>query len=246
MLYIAYLPKPKGELYDDRKIHKILTWYTKLTQDKYSIIAAPGYFSTTDASIEDYLFELTRLLTNDGDVAVGNRKIGFLNGMNGHYNTTSGKNSIIAEHNKHLGGSEFGRIQLMPKKEFDHRKMMCFFCERGTEHPEITLDSLDPFLQTVHVGAVLIGSSNQSKTSYFEQKASKGETDVFLVDAEDDLWVQIALETLHNGEQGEWPGLLKDDDNIVITKSFSGKGHYDTQEFLKNILRELLTNGLDA
>ena len=42
MLYIAYLPKPKGDHVDQRKVHKILKWYTKLTGDKYSIIAAPG------------------------------------------------------------------------------------------------------------------------------------------------------------------------------------------------------------
>ena len=34
-------------------------------------------------------------------------------------------------------------------------------------------------------------------------------------------------------------------DEIVIAKSFYGKGHSDTQEFLKDILRDVLKNGLD-
>lgn len=34
-------------------------------------------------------------------------------------------------------------------------------------------------------------------------------------------------------------------DEIVIAESFYGKGHSDTQEFLKDILRDVLKNGLD-
>ena len=148
---------------------------------------APGYFSTTESSISSYLNELTTLLTAGGKVELKKRKIGFLNGMNGHYQITKGANTIIEEHNIQISNLKLTRIQLNPKKEFDHRKMMCFFCEDGSDSSEITLDNLDAFLENVYVGAVLIGSSNQSKTTYFDEYAKKGETDVFLIDASDDI-----------------------------------------------------------
>lgn len=240
MLYIAYLPKPKGEHVDQRKVHKILKWYTKLTGDKYSIIAAPGYLSKTDHTIGVYLHELSGLLTDNF-----NRRIGLLNGMNGHYKITNSPHTIIEEHNAQLSNHSFAQIQLNAKKEYDHRKMMCFFCEKGAGHSEITLENLDEFFENVHVGAVLIGSSNQSKTSYFEEFANKGEADILMIDPGEDLSVQKAFNAFENEQKGEWAGLLEGDDGIVITKSFHGGGHYHTQDFLKDILRELLINGLE-
>lgn len=240
MLYIAYLPKYKGEEKEQRKVNNILKWYAELTREKYSIVAAPGYLSKTSYTIGIYLHELSRLLTDNY-----NRKIGLLNGMNGHYKITSSQNTIIEEHNAQLSNHSFKQIQLNAKKEYDHRKMMCFFCEKGVGHSEITLKNLDDFFKNVHVGAVLIGSSNQSNTTYFQDCATKGETDIFLIDASDDQDVQIALTAFEQGKRSEWSGLLEGNEDIVITKSFHGRGHYHTQGFLKDILRELLINGLE-
>lgn len=238
MLYIAYLPKTKGEHITERKVNRILKWYTNLTGNKYSIIASPGYFSTTNSSIDLYLRELSGVLT-----AGFNRRIGFLNGMNGHHNTISGS-TIIDEHNKKLGLYNFNQIVLNPKREFDHRKMMCFFAEKGEPYSEITLDNLESFLNDVYVGAILIGSSNQSKTTYFDDFAKKGEADIFMFDVTEDLYCEHKIEQMlfENANDND---VLSYNDDIVITKSFFGKGHIYSQEFLKNILRETLINGLD-
>ncbi len=239
MLYIAYLPKSKGEPVEERKINKILKWYTNLTGEEYSIIAAPGYLSKTDNSIECFLQGLSAILTKRFT-----RKIGFLNGMNGHYKITGGTNTIIDEHNKKLSLFDFEQIKLSPKKEFDHRKMMCFFKREGEDVSEITIDKLDEFLSSIYVGAILIGSSNLSKTTYFGDPSSKGEADVFIFDATKDINVQSYFED--NELQGRYRdfGLFPNDD-IVITRSFFGKGHTDTQEFLKDILKDVLKSGLE-
>lgn len=238
MLYIAYLPKSKGEHITERKVNRILKWYTNLTGNKYSIIASPGYLSTTNSSIDIFLRELSCVLT-----AGFNRRIGFLNGMNGHYNTSSGS-TIIDEHNRKLGLYNFNQIVLNPKKEFDHRKMVCFFAEKGNTYSEITLENLESFLDNVYVGAILIGSSNQSKTTYFDDFAKKGEADIFMFDLTEDLCCEHTLEQMLFENRSDNYG-LSSDDNIVITKSFFGKGHTDSQEFLKKFLKEMLINGLD-
>lgn len=239
MLYIIYLPKSKGDAINERKLNRLLKWYADLTREKYSIIAAPGYLSKTRNSIGLFLRELSNLLTNGYK-----RKIGFLNGMNGHYIITGGSSAIIDEHNSQLSLYNFDQIKISPKKEYDHRKMMCFFDRRSTTDLEITLDNLEKFLEDIYVGAILIGSSNQSKTTYFDTFATKGEADIFILDATEDSKVQDFFDKALLKHQSDNFDLSLFDD-IVITKSFYGKGHANTQEFLKDILRDVLENGLE-
>ena len=182
---------------------------------------------------------MSEVLLNDDP-----RKIGLLYGMNGNQSLSDSTNTIHSEHIIKFGKYKFDAITLSPKATLDHRKMMCFFYEEGAEYSEITLENLEDYLQNVHVGAMLIGSSNQSNTSYFEKNATKGEADIFLIDASCDKEVQRMLKAFEDGEQGDQQELFAED-NIVIAKSFFGKGDAETQEFMKGILREVLVNGLE-
>lgn len=122
--------------------------------------------------------------------------------------------------------------------------MMCFFTLTTKIDLKITLDNLDKIFEDIYVGAILIGSSNQSNTTYFDRSAQKGEADIFMFDASGDSIVQEFFEKTLPEHQSDDLNLSLFDD-IVITKSFYGKGHTDTQEFLKSILKDVLINGLD-
>ena len=240
MLYIAYLPKTKGEPKESRKINCILDWYMSITEYQYSVIAAPGYLSRGENTIKEYIKNLSDILTNGSQ----NIKIGFLNGMNGHYISTSG-NIIIDEHNDNLSHNHFERIILNPKNERDHRKMLCFY--KDDKHTnEIKLESIDEFLKTIKVDAILIGSSNQSYTTYFNDTASKGEADIFMFVAPENSRIEKFIYTLKGKDYNpdinqKWIELF---DDIVITESFYGKGHENSQEFFKDILKDILVSGL--
>lgn len=245
MLYILYLPKVKDERVEERKVNGILKWYTAMTRHRYSVIAAPGYLSSSKSSIISYLDELQKIIANGPNTT----KIGFLNGMNGHYNVRGTNWSIIDKHNDELPYHNFAQIGLNPKREFDHRKMMCFF-EGGVGVPtSIELHEVDSFIKDIHVGAILLGSSNQSRTSYFEKFASKGEADVFLLDAVDDTEIDNFINSIRYGmDESEYSNLVQWKelfDDIVVAESFYGKGHNYTQEFLKDILRDVLKSGLE-
>lgn len=241
MLYIAYLPKSKGEDVGDRKVNNILYWYMSKTNYEYSVIAAPGYLSTTENTIDTFVKELSDILAKGSNKT----KIGFLNGMNGHHTTSSGK-IIIEEHYKKMSVYNFEQIILTIKKEFDHRKMLCFFKFQKGSQENITIEKLDDFLNCIYVGAILIGSSNQSKKTYFEKNASKGEADIFMFDASVDCEIKRNIEALYPNNQN--PDMKENDElfrDIVIANSFYGSGHEDTQTFLKNILKDLLESGLE-
>lgn len=235
-MYIAYLPKIKGEKVEDRKLNNFLNFYIKNSNNKYSVIAAPGYLSTGPTTIDKYLTNLGKILNQKHMT-----KIGFLNGMNGHHNNCSGI-TILKNHNDLLSKSGFEQIKLSANKEFDHRKMMCFVSAKNIPN-EITLKNIDDFLNDAYVGGILIGSSNQSNTSYFGPNASKGESDIFMFDVSNDSKIKRIIETLKFNEQTNiYPKELTD---IVLAESFCGKGHNDTQGFFKEILKNVLENGLE-
>lgn len=242
MLYILYLPKAEGEKKVCRKVNGVLEWYMSVTDYKYSIISSPGFLSTTTHSISDYLSELERILASGFSPV----KIGILNGMNGHLPAKGSPKSILQEHNENLRRHKFDAITLKEKRESDHRKMMCFF--KGENFPEVLDQSnVEDFIRDIRVGAILVGSSNQSRKTYFEEYAAKGEADVFMFDAK-----ESGLRSLVENKSGDpdtvgfWGNQnSKVFDEIVIAKSFYGRGHSDTQAFLKDILRDVLKNGLD-
>lgn len=242
MIYIAYLPKSKDELLENRKVNKILEWYaTTFKDNEFSIIASPGYLSTSESTAKKFINGLSKILKTDYNKV----KLGFLNGMNGHVPDKLG-NIHIDNHYNNLSTYNFESIELENNKKLDHRKMICFF-KTSSEFTDKIINSknLERFLSETEVYAVLIGSSNQSYTTYFENKAKKGEADVFIF-REPDSTIPFSLEDKLTDKNitndfNELRDLFKE---AVITKSFFGEGHTKTQEYLNNILREILKSGL--
>ncbi|MBR1454473.1 MAG: hypothetical protein IJ593_07485 [Lachnospiraceae bacterium] len=234
MLYIVYLPKKEKENIKDRKVNKMLEIYGKLTNYQNSIIASPGYMSKTDAKISNYLQCLSNIVTN------GRIHYGIFNGMNGHHSCQRLGISILDKHKLEMTNYNFIDISINAKVTNDHRKVMCFFTFNKKRYKEINIKNYKTFLNDITVNAVLIGSSNQSDTTYFNQIADKGEADIFMFS---DKWFDsqgakqsIAVEdVISNGETEE----------IVITRSWSGKAHTMTNEFLKSILKDLLETNLN-
>lgn len=236
-MYIAYLPKNKGETIKNRKIINFLNFYINNSSNKYFVIAAPGYMSKQPRTIDDYLTHLGEIFNQKNQT-----EIGILNGMNGHH-IISNNTTVLDAHNDLLHKHGFQQIKLNAHKEFDHRKMICFATAKVVPN-EITLKDLDDFLNNVYVGGILIGSSNQSNCTYFQQVATKGESDIFMFDDSADPNIKKIIESLKYNEPTDiYPSELSD---IVLTKSFYGKGHYDTQKFFKEILRNVLESGLES
>lgn len=61
-MYIAYLPKSKGEKLKDRKINNFLEFYVNSSSNDYSVISAPGYMSTSQSTTKKYLNSLSDIL----------------------------------------------------------------------------------------------------------------------------------------------------------------------------------------
>lgn len=244
MIYIIYLPKSKGEDKKDRKINLILEKYSKFTNYENSIISSPGYMSRRSSSIGKYLLNLEKILT---DSKKKNTEIGLLNGMNGHYPLNKLGTTIREEHINLFSKYHFSEIEMNVNKSLDHRKVMCFFTRKTSFTEIITSENLAEFLETVQVNAFMIGSSNQSNTTYFDKIASKGEADIFVFR---DTYYSTGNKGeigIINGENDE--GLIAQSFSVVrdsvITKSFFGIGHDKSQDFMNNVLYELLKTGLN-
>lgn len=113
---------------------------------------------------------------------------------------------------------------------------MLFFMERNKPFAkELTLENYKEFLETVTVRGVMIGSSNQNLTTYYDGlrggAADKGEADVFMF-VEEEVKNIILEEIAANS-------------NIVVSESLSVPGGIDT-EYLKSIAEDFLENSLDV
>ena len=69
-MYIAYLPKIKGEKLKDRNINNFLKFYIEKSNKKDSVIAAPGYMSTRPKTIDEYLTNLSRILNYKNNIPI--------------------------------------------------------------------------------------------------------------------------------------------------------------------------------
>lgn len=172
--------------------------------------------------------------------------MGLLNGMNGAYpvrlipTITNRENHI-----NNLRPNYFSEIKLDSNTEIDHRKMICFFTSKSTFTNTINKTNLDFFLDTVCVNAILLGSSNQSNSTYFDPLAKKGEADIFMF--RDTYWSPLKKkeETFTNLSDDFYRESFSEFENGVLSESVYGKGDTNSESFLKNVLKELLLAGLN-
>lgn len=154
MFYAFILKKNKGDI-APFAVSTIINKYAAMFNNDI-VISSPGYMSTTISTITDFVNNLK--LTQNVYFAVG---------MNGNQ-AVNGKSyvSIQDEYNNQYGS----KLKMKKFSSKDHSKFMFF------------LDAQSGFYYSLKVKAILIGSSNQSYSTYFKSPAEKGETDVFIID----------------------------------------------------------------
>lgn len=265
MLYTVYLPKKKGT---SGTIVKWLEYYSELTDFRNNIIMAPGYLSESENRIHQYLDLIKNEMYPNSSV-----KIGILNGMNGHH-IIKGGNSVLECYEKHVDAMKNADwIKLKSNGIVDHRKVMVFYSEiSNIDSLQITNDKeIDAFLDSINVNAILLGSSNQSFTTYFDRISKKGEADIFMMigcsrtktfptiksmlrdirdsvyeyntKSESDNLSQIVSNfDMNTSSENEIEGFLND--RCTVSVGFAGHGKDDSEVFLKEILKNVLEDGI--
>ena len=139
----------------------VKNYLDKFVKDYDIVLTFPGYMGTTQKKIDDFYH----------DVKFANYTY-FTVGMNGKRDVSPGK-KIQEAHNDKFSFKIIG----LRNTYIDHAKMM-FFLENNEETEVIDVNDL----LNLKVKAVLIGSSNQSYTTYSSPVADKGEADILLID----------------------------------------------------------------
>lgn len=246
-MYSIYIPKYEGERDFEFKLPRVLTMYMEVTKYKYNLLSLPGYLSRTDASISAFINRFEHGIMKGNPTAIG-----FFHGMNGSQ-LIAGRESIIKGHYR-----QFRTLQVIDvkcKDLKDHRKMLFFFempedIERNSEG-EITLNNStkDYFIDNIRVGAILIGSSNQSWNTYYaggRTRADKGESDLLMFS---EAYFAEDFTRIVNGERlrdleiendfGYNPNL--DFSDCVVFESLT---HKNDENYFKDILRDVLEHNL--
>lgn len=160
--------------------------------------------------------------------------------MNGNQTNQAGKQLSIKDiHSQFLQNNNYKLLNFNEKKLKDHRKMIFFF--------EITDNSLlnkkilekkdvGNFISSIDVCAILIGSTNQSYTSYFgkNNKADKGEADILLFN---DTQIFNTITTDQNLQLNQEYGCLLSTTDISNIQQ-------PTNDYLKQILNNFLEENL--
>lgn len=120
----------------------------------------------------------------------------------------------------------------------DHRKMLFIFgfndiFDSNPNFNILNKSNFNDFLNAITVNAIMIGSSNQSYTTYFggpHGKADKGEADVLMFATDND-----DLNSLRENMYVE---------GTVMFEEIIGTETVDPHDYLKNIMREFLSSSL--
>lgn len=225
-MFITYIPKEEGET-PDFKIVRVIDKYMRTYPDSSNIISSPGYLSLIPG-VKDFANEFAK------SVPAGKKLyIGYGYGMNGS-RIMSGKTLIHEQYAELAMTKKFIPLNMNIRNKKDHRKMMFFFKENTVSSFDFAVDILDKstlnqFLDSITVYAVLVGSTNQSYTSYYggrKHKADKGEADVLLFAAED---VKLLRQNMYV-------------EGTIVFERRIGDTDRDPLEYFKGMLKEFLSN----
>lgn len=248
-MYSIYIPKYQREKDFEFKLPRVLTMYMEATRYKYNLLSLPGYLSKTDTSIRDFINRFEHGITKWNSISVG-----FFNGMNGSHPVAGRKSgTIIESHYGHFRALQ--KMNIAYRKLKDHRKMLFFFEEtKAVERDEIGRIVLnnrtaESFINNIRVGAILIGSSNQSWNTYYaggRTRADKGEADLLMFS---EAYFAEDFTRIVKGEKPRFfevendfeynPNL--DFSDCVVFESMSHKGD---EEYFNDILRDVLEHNL--
>ncbi|MGN0643050.1 MAG: hypothetical protein ACI4JJ_07870 [Huintestinicola sp.] len=233
-MYTVYIPKYQGEK-PDFLITKVLSKYMDSTGYTNNIIlSSPGYMSTTNNTIDEYLSRFENEIINLREKI----NMCIFNGMNGTRKTYPSGPTIREAHENRITRSVYlNLISVNCSAKIDHRKMMFFirFLTNTNNYNNLNLNNYQEFLRNIEVHGVLIGSSNQSLNTYFggshSLQADKGEADILMFTEDDAAHGMLDSEG------------VDEMNNIIISKSMRPPLGGDA-EYLKTILQDFLKNSL--
>lgn len=234
-MYSLYIPKYRDDPRSATLLTEELGSFMRLTGYSCDLLVSPGYLSTDDGTIAQFLEKLEEKLTAPGRRTVG---LGLFYGTNGGDHTGGSPHSLLERHSALLASaSRLEEIPLKVKASRDHRKMI-FFLKVGRKAPKGRLDcgNKNAFLAAVTVKAVLIGSSNFSWNTYWNGgKAAppKGEADLLLFT--DEAYKEDVQRRL-SGEKAPAPPM------VLFVSLAGGKA---PETYFKEILTDFLSHALN-
>lgn len=165
MYYIYLIKKNQGEN-SNNKLIRFINLYNQMYGTDDFFISLPGYIGETKATIDYFCSKFLKTSKKKRGI--------FLNPVNVKMLKTRVKN--IDYLNSIFGGYKCSSI--LPKK--DHSKMIAFF--KNSVQFDNDINIKDVINGNIKIKCLVIGSSNQNKTTYLSKSASKGEMDVVLID----------------------------------------------------------------
>lgn len=228
MLYVNYLPKIQGEK-PDFKIIGSLKKCMKYYNGNNNIISSPGYLSSK-TYVHDFAVEFGKLIPSGNKIYIG-----YFKGMNKI--SGSAVINLLDEHYIEMYKTgKFKKLNIKISNKSDHRKMIFIYGikEKASfdfEKDVLDIKTQDKFLDSIIVNAVLLGSSNQSYSTYYggkKGKADKGEADILLFTADR----EESLRDVMYVEGG------------VIFKEIISDKNKDPHDYLKDILKDFLSTAL--
>lgn len=182
-MFYCYIVKKNEKEKGKSPVSKLLDVYTRLYGQSDFIVCLPGFLSKNKSAMDTFINEFT-FSKNPEIFQRGYFFIGY-NGCSLLKGTSFSKQDYI--------NSKFGNYNTSLKQRKDHSKVVVFF-EKNSFLLNEEDKNIDSLIKYGKVNAILIGSSNQSYTTYFKSPADKGETDVLLVDGD---IIKDDVEALH-------------------------------------------------
>lgn len=234
-MYTIFIPKYQNdsvEYLTTKTIHCFVSH-----SDCNCIISSPGYMSTTSNTIKQFIDNFgTKTINNP------NMIMGLLNGMNGNTHVYNQINTIRAEHELQINKS--GTLKLLNIKchpFVDHRKMMFFIKLKEKVSNTLYKDNCASFINACQIQGIMIGSSNQSLSTYYgganSKPADKGEADILMYIDKGGKNITSAFREMQVQNV-----------NIRISKSVDEEFYSGDSEsmYFRNILSDFLENTLSS
>ena len=228
MLYVNYMPKTQGEK-PDFKIIKSLKKCMRYYNGNNNIISSPGYLSSK-TYVHDFVDEFSKIIPSGNKIYIG-----YFKGMNKISN--SAVLSLIDEHYIEMQKTgKFEKLNMKISNKVDHRKMIFIYGIKektsfNFQTDVLDINNQDKFLDSIIVNAILLGSSNQSYSTYYggkNKQADKGEADILLFTSDR----EESLRDVMYVEGG------------VIFKEIISDKNKDPHGYLKDILKDFLASAL--
>lgn len=239
-MYTLYLPKYKGDK-TDFLVARVISKYMAATDYKYDLFSSPGYLSTKESKIDDYWKQFKKTVSCSPERKI---VIGLTCGMNGNFSfSKSGISSTTYFKNiESLKKNGFSTFEVRSREAPNHAKMLFFIETDWNITKPINNNNRDRFLENLTVKALLIGSSNQSFSTFFHEPASKGEADIlmFAEDTGGNISEEIWQDSIISSQ-----AVLSQSTHLPEIIDSTGKEiEMSDETFLKNVFSKFLEQSL--